>query len=298
VRYAWIDPQRDSYPLSLLCRILKVSRSGYYAWRRREPSATVERRQQIGLAARLCHRDSHGIYGYRRVHRDLVDDHAIACCRETVRRVMADLGLSGKQKRRFITTTDSNHDEPIAANLLQRDFTATRPDQKWLADITYIRLAEGWLYLAVVLDCFSRRIVGWSLSRQIDAELVCAALEMALRRRCPQGDLLHHSDRGVQYASGSLRGLLQREGLTMSMSRPGDPWDNAMMESFFGSLKTEWVATGYATEAQARMEVFKYIEMFYNPTRRHSALGYLSPAEYERRYEAGLLTPMEQAAWC
>jgi putative transposase len=298
VRYAWIDPQRDSYPLRLLCRVLKVSRSGYYAWRRREPSATVERRQQIGQAARQCHRDSHGIYGYRRVHRDLVDDHAIACCRETVRRVMADLGLSGKQKRRFITTTDSNHDEPIAANLLQRDFTATRPDQKWLADITYLRLAEGGLYLAVVLDCFSRRIVGWSLSRQIDAELVCAALEMALRRRCPQGDLRHHSDRGVQYASGSLRGLLQREGLTMSMSRPGDPWDNAMMESFFGSLKTEWVATGYATEAQARMEVFKYIEMFYNPTRRHSALGYLSPAEYERRYEAGLLTPMEQAAWC
>ena len=174
----------------------------------------------------------------------------------------------------------------------------TRPDQKWLADITYLRLTEGWLYLAVILDCFSRRIVGWSLSRQIDAALVCAALEMALRRRCPQGDLVHHSDRGVQYASRSLRRLLQREGLTMSMSRKGDPWDNAMMESFFGSLKTEWIDTGYATEAQARMEVFKYIEMFYNPTRRHSALDYLSPAEYERRYEAGQLTPMKQAAWC
>ncbi len=298
MRYAWIDQQRDSYPVGLLCRVLRVSRSGYYAWRGREPSPSAQRRQQIGQAVQQSHRDSHGTYGYRRVHRDLVDDHEIACCRETVRRVMAELGLAGRHKRCFVKTTDSNHEEPIAANRLHRDFTATRPDQKWLADITYIRLTEGWLYLAVILDCFSRRIVGWSLSRRIDAELVCGALEMALRRRCPQGDLVHHSDRGVQYASASLRSLLQREGLTMSMSRKGDPWDNAMMESFFGSLKTEWIENGYATEEAARMEVFKYIEMFYNPTRRHSALDYLSPAEYERRYEAGQLTPMEQAALC
>lgn len=298
MRYAWIDQQRGSYPLTLLCRVLRVARSGYYAWRGRAPSPSVQRRRQIGQAAQQSHRDSHGTYGYRRVHRDLVDDREIACCRETVRRVMAELGLCGRPQRRFIKTTDSDHHEPIAANRLQRDFTATRPDQKWLADITYIRLAEGWLYLAVVLDCFSRRIVGWSLSRRIDAELVCSALEMALRRRCPQGDLVHHSDRGVQYASQALRDLLDREGLTMSMSRKGDPWDNAMMESFFGSLKTEWIDEGYATEAEARMEVFKYIEMFYNPTRRHSALDYLSPAQYECRHEAGQLTPMEQAAHC
>lgn len=275
---------------------MQVARSGYYAWRRRAPSPRAQRRQQIGQAAQQSHRDSHGTYGYRRVPRDLMDAPEVACCRETVRRVMAELGLSGKHKRRFVKTTDSNHAEPIAANRLHRDFTATRPDQKWLADITYLRLAEGWLYLAVVLDCFSRRIVGWSLSRQIDAALVCAALEMALRRRCPQSDLVHHSDRGVQYASAALREGLQREGLTMSMSRKGDPWDNAMMESFFGSLKTEWIDTGYATEAQARMEVFKYIEMFYNPTRRHSAWDYLSPAEYERRYDAQQLIPREQAA--
>ena len=187
MRYAWIDQQRDDYPLKLLCRVLKVSRSGYYAWRRREPSVTARRRQQIGQAAQESHRDSHGTYGYRRVHRDLVDDHEIACCRETVRRVMAELGLSGRHPRRFVKTTDSNHQEPIAANRLQRDFTATRPDQKWLADITYLRLTEGWLYLAVVLDCFSRRIVGWSLSRQIDATLVCTALEMALRRPVSPG---------------------------------------------------------------------------------------------------------------
>jgi transposase InsO family protein len=277
---------------------LQVSRSGYYAWRRREPSPRAQRRQQIGQAAGQSHRDSHGIYGYRRVHRDLVEDQEISCCRETVRRVMGELGLVGRHRRRFVKTTDSNHEEPIAADRLQRDFTATGPDQKWLADITYIRLVEGWLYLAVVLDCFSRRIVGWSLSRHIDAELVCAALEMALRRRCPRGDLVHHSDRGVQYASASLRKLLQREGLTMSMSRKGDPWDNAMMESFFGSLKNEWIDKEYATEAQARTELFKYIEMFYNPTRRHSALDYLSPAQYERRYDAGQLIPMGQAAHC
>ena len=287
MRYAWIQTQRDFYPLGRMCRTLQVSRSGYYAWHRRAPSATAERRGQIARAARQAHDDSHGTYGYRRVHRDLIEDYEIACCRETVRQVMATLGLWGRQKRRFVKTTDSNHDEPIATNRLQRDFTATRPDQKWLADITYLRLAEGWLYLAVILDCFSRRIVGWSLSRAIDADLVCAALEMALSRRCPSGDLVHHSDRGIQYASRSLRKRLAGAGLTMSMSRKGDPWDNAMMESFFGSLKTEWVVTGYATEQEARMEVFKYIEMFYNPTRRHSALGYLSPAEYERRHAAG-----------
>jgi putative transposase len=273
-----------------MCRVLKVSRSGYYAWCRRGPSATAQRRGQIARAAQESHDDSHGTYGYRRVHRDLIEDYEIACCRETVRQVMAELGLCGRPKRRFVKTTDSNHDEPIAANRLQRDFTATRPDQKWLADITYLRLTEGWLYLAVILDCFSRRIVGWSLSRAIDADLVCAALEMALSRRCPSGALVHHSDRGIQYASRSLRKRLADAGLTMSMSRKGDPWDNAMMESFFGSLKTEWVVTGYATEQEARMEVFKYIEMFYNPTRRHSALGYLSPAEYERRHEAGPLS--------
>lgn len=289
MRYAWIQTQRDSYPLGRMCRVLKVSRSGYYAWCRRGPSATAQRRGQIARAAQESHDDSYGTYGYRRVHRDLIEDYEIACCRETVRQVMAELGLCGRHKRRFVKTTDSNHDEPVAANRLQRDFTATRPDQKWLADITYLRLTEGWLYLAVILDCFSRRIVGWSLSQAIDADLVCAALEMALFRRCPSGDLVHHSDRGIQYASRSLRKRLADAGLTMSMSRKGDPWDNAMMESFFGSLKTEWVVTGYATEQEARMEVFKYIEMFYNPTRRHSALGYLSPAEYERRHVAGQL---------
>ena len=151
MRYAWIDQQRDDYPRKLLCRVLNVSRSGYYAWRQREPSMTARRRQQIGQAAQESHGNSHGTYGYRRVHRDLADDHQIACCRETVRRVMGELGLCGRYKRHFVKTTDSHHDEPIAANRLQRDFTAMRPDQKWLADITYLRLTEGWPYLAVIL---------------------------------------------------------------------------------------------------------------------------------------------------
>jgi transposase InsO family protein len=296
VKYAWIHQQRDSYPAGIACDVLGVARSGYYAWLHRKPSPAAQRRQQIGQAVRQSYKSSHGIYGYRRVHEDLVEDFHVGCCRETVRHVMAELGLSGKQKKRFIRTTDSNHDEPVAENLLNRDFTAARPDQKWLADITYIRLAEGWLYLAAILDCFSRRVVGWSMSRHIDAALVCQALQMALLGRCPKGDLMHHSDRGVQYASHAMRELLEQQGLSMSMSRKGDPWDNAMMESFFGSLKREWIDEIYATEEQARLAVFKYIEMFYNPTRRHSSLGNVSPVEYERRYHAGQLTPMDEAA--
>ena len=163
MRYAWIEAQRDCYPVGVLCRVLQVSRSGYYAWRRRQPSATAERRQAIAQAAQESHRDSHGTYRYRRVHQDLQEDYAITCCRETVRRVMGDLGLCGKHKRRFVKTTDSDHDRTVATNLLQRDFTATRPNQKWLADITYIRVAESWLYLAVILDCLSRRIAAFSM---------------------------------------------------------------------------------------------------------------------------------------
>jgi putative transposase len=295
VKYAWIAQQRDSYPVDVVCDVLGVSRSGYYAWLDRKPSSRAQRRQQIGQAVRQSHQDSHGIYGYRKVHEDLVKDLHVVCCKETVRNLMADLELSGRQKRRFIKTTDSRHDQPVAKNLLNRDFTATRPDQKWVADITYIRLMEGWLYLAVILDCFSRRVVGWSMSRHIDSALVCQALRMALLGRNPKSDLIHHSDRGVQYASQAIRDLLEQHQLTLSMSRKGDPWDNAMMESFFGTLKREWIDETYSTEEQARLEVFKYIEMFYNPVRRHSSLGYISPVEYERRYQEGL-KPMDEAA--
>jgi putative transposase len=296
VKYAWAHEQRDSYPVGLMCHILEVSRSGYYAWRDREPSNKAQRRQQIGEAVRQSHQDSHGIYGHRKVHQDLIEDHKVDCCKETVRRVMAEMGLSGKQKKRFIKTTDSDHDQPIASNLLKRDFTAKGPDQKWLADITYIRLSQGWLYLAVVLDCYSRRIVGWAMSRHIDADLVCDALSMALLHRCPKSKLLHHSDRGVQYTSEAMRKLLDEHGLTMSMSRKGNPWDNAMMESFFGSLKREWIENPYDSEPEARMSIFKYIELFYNPVRRHSSLGGTSPVEYERRYHVKKQKSADKAA--
>lgn len=248
MRYAWIETQRDDYPLELLCRSCRshaaATTHGVDASRRPPPNAA--RRSPGASNNRTVTRTGRMVTAW--VHQDLIEEDEIACCRETVRQVRAELGLSGQHKRRFVTTTDSNHADPVATDRLQRDFTATRPDQMRLADITYLRLAEGWPYLAVVLDCFSRPIVGWSLSRAIDAELVCDALAMALWYRCPQDDLVHHSDRGVQYASQKLREKLAQHHVAMSMSRKGDPWDNAMMESFFGSLKTEWVVTEYATE--------------------------------------------------
>lgn len=279
-----------------MCRALKVSTSGLYAWRSRKPSPRSILRDRIARAVAESHADSHQIYGYRRVHDDVVEDHEIPCCKETVRLVMADLGLRGKYKKRFVRTTDSDHDKPVAANLLERDFTAAGPNKKWLADITYIATREGWLYLATVLDVFSRRIVGWSMSARIDAALVCDAVKMAVGMRCPGKGLIHHSDRGSQYASESMEELFELHGIVVSMSRKGDPWDNAMQESFFGTLKTEWADGVYESRDEARKELFKYIELFYNPRRRHSSLGNISPVEYERRWENGTLTPANQAA--
>jgi transposase InsO family protein len=279
-----------------MCRVLSVSRSGYYAWLGRSASAGAQRRERIAASASASHAASHGIYGHRKVHKDVLADLGEPCCEETVRRVMSDLGLRGACKRRWVRTTDSDHDEPVAANLLSRDFTASGPNQKWAADITYIGTSEGWLYLGTVLDCFSRRIVGWSMSERIDAGLVCDALRMAIGHRRPQAGLIHHSDRGVQYASAAFRELVQAAGVQLSMSRRGDPFDNAMQESFYGAMKTEWITGVYATRAEAKAEVFKYIECFYNPVRRHASLGYVSPVRYEELYERGELTTDDAAA--
>ncbi len=279
-----------------MCRVLKVSSSGFYDWLSRKPSARSLLRERIARAVARSHAESHQIYGYRRVYDDVVEDHETPCCKETVRTVMASLGLQGKYKKRFVITTDSDHDKPVAENLLQRDFTADGPDKKWMADITYIATREGWLYLATVLDAFSRRVVGWSMSERIDAALVCDALDMAIGMRCPDAGLIHHSDRGSQYASDSMEELFDQHGIQVSMSRKGDPWDNAMQESFFGTLKTEWADGVYENRDEARKELFKYIELFYNPRRRHSSLGNISPAEYERRWKNGTLTPTNQAA--
>ena len=285
MRYSWIKKERKSYPLTLLCRVLQVSTRGYYDGLKRAPSPQRQRRNAIGQAAAQSYFESHRIYGYRKVWEDLAEQQ-IACCEETVRRALQELGLFSRIQRQFVVTTDSNHSYPIAENILDRDFTATAPNQKWLTDITYILTREGWLYLAAVLDVYSRKVVGWSTSEWIDTELVKSALRMATTQRLPEPGLLHHSDRGSQYASDAYQQALDDLEMVCSMSRQGDCWDNAMMESFFGSLKTEWVYhEDYQTREEAKQSLFKYIEMFYNRQRRHAALGYVSPVEFERRCE-------------
>ncbi len=286
MRYAWIQDHAADYPVAVLCSVLSVSRSGYYGWLGRTPGPRAERREQISAAAEKAFYDSNRIYGYRKVHEDLVQDAKIDCCLETVRRVLRSKGLFSRVKRSFVVTTDSQHDRPVAENLLDRDFTASAPNEKWTADITYVRTDEGWLYLAVVMDLYSRRIVGWSMSETIDAALVCAALEMAVLHRAPDPGLMHHSDRGVQYTAEAFTKLMGQHEIVCSMSRKGNCWDNACTESFFGSLKTEWLGDKrYATRQEVHQDVFKYIEVFYNRKRRHASLDYLSPAAYEERYE-------------
>jgi len=272
---------RQEYPAAVMCRVLDVSDSGYYEWLVREPSERHRQREHLRDAATRSYLQSNRIYGYRKVYHDLAAS-GVSCCDETVRRVMHEKGLFSRVKRRFVVTTDSKHSLAVAENVLERDFEATEPNRKWAADITYIPTAEGWLYLACVMDLYSRRIVGWSMSETIDAELTCAALNMAIRLRRPGNGLIHHSDRGVQYASLDYQKILRRCRMTCSMSGKGDCWDNACMESFFGSLKNEWVNHArYTTREEARKDVFKYIEAFYNARRRHASLGYVSPARYE-----------------
>lgn len=284
MKYAWIGAHRDLYSATVMCHVLQVSTSGYYAWLQRGPGVRQQRRETIAQAAEVAHRQSYGIYGYRKVYDDL-QEQKIACCRETVRKVMREKGLVSRTKRKFTVTTDSDHSLPVAENVLDRDFQATAPNQKWTADITYIPTREGWLYLAVVMDLFSRRIVGWSMSASLAATIVIDALRMALAHRGPQPGLLHHSDRGSQYACDEFQQLLDAYGLLCSMSRRGDCYDNAPMESFFGKLKTEWVhGEDYLTRDQATGHVFNYIELFYNRKRKHASLGYLSPAVFEELF--------------
>ena len=284
MKYAWIREHRKQYPVTVQCSVLEVAASGYYDGLNRTPSARQQTRRQWEQAVERSHADSHRVYGYRKVHADLQDQN-LACCPETTRKIMKKLGLSARIRKAFVVTTDSNHPYAVAGNLLDRDFTATAPNQKWLADITYIPTQEGWLYLAAVLDLYARRVVGWAMSEHIDEDLVTEALHRAIRRRCPGQGLLHHSDRGSQYAAQGYQKVLDQFGIVCSMSRRGDCWDNAAMERFFGSLKTEWVNGDiYPSRESARQDLFKYIEWFYNGQRRHEALGYVSPVEFEARY--------------
>jgi putative transposase len=268
--------------VSVLCRVLEVSRSGFYAWRTRPQCERSERREELVTQMWAIHAEKYkDCYGSPRMHRELVSrGHAVS--ENTVARLMKESGLRATTARKFRHTTDSNHSHPVAANVLDRHFAATRPNEKWVADITYVWTDEGWLYLASVEDLYSRKVVGWSLGERLTSELVSDALRMAIARQCPSGDLLAHSDRGSQYASGCYQELLKLHGISCSMSRRGNCWDNAPMESFFATFKKELVhQKRYATRADARQSVFEYIEVFYNRVRRHSSLGYVSPQTFE-----------------
>jgi transposase InsO family protein len=284
VKFTFIHDHQGAFPVEILCGVLGVSRSGYYAWRDRPPSAAAVRRKQLVEQIHAAHRESRSTYGSPRVHREL-EAQGVACCENTVAKLMHAHGIRSKVQRRFVVrTTDSRHDRPVAENLLAREFYPDRPNTAWAADITYIPTAEGWLYLAAVIDLCSRRVVGWATADHLRAELPVEALRMALAHRRPTGALLHHSDRGVQYASDAYRSLLAEHGIEPSMSRKGNCWDNAVVESFFSTLKRELVHhESYASYAEAQGSLFEYIEVFYNRKRRHSTIGYRSPAEFETR---------------
>ncbi len=283
MKFAFVRAHRQRWPVGVICRVLKVSRSGFYAWWKRPASARARRQQELLEKIRLAHQENQQLYGSPRVHRALLIDGQIVS-RNTVARLMRQARIRAKSRRRFIPrTTNSAHQKPVADNKLNRDFAAGSMNRKWLADITYIPTDEGWLYLSAVLDCFSRRIVGWSMAEHLQTDLAADALKMALLQRRPRGgDLLHHSDRGVQYASEDYQQLLSEHGIEVSMSGRGDCYDNAMMESFWATLKSELVhQRRYTTREQARQSIFEYIEVFYNRKRLHSSLGYQSPEAFE-----------------
>jgi putative transposase len=281
VRYACIHRHSGVYTVALMCRVLRVSRAGYYAWQRRPPSARARANDQLLMAIRVAHQQSRARYGSPRITRELwAQGHR--CSEARVARLMRGAGLAAKRRRRFRVTTTSRHGEPIAPNVLARHFAVATVDRVWASDITYVPTQEGWLYLAVVLDLASRRVIGWAMRSTLERGLTLAALRMALAHRQPTPGVLHHSDRGSQYACGEYQALLARAGMMCSMSRKGDCWDNAVVESFFATLKTELVDDArWATRETARTALFEYIELWYNRARRHSSLGYRSPVQYE-----------------
>jgi putative transposase len=267
------------FPIQVMSEALGVSRSGYYAWASRDENARAAADHALAAEIRAAHAASRGRYGSPRVHAEL-RARGRRVGRKRVARLMRGMGLAARRRRRFRRTTDSNHAFPIAPNLLGRNFTAEAPNRVWLADLTYIWTAEGWLYLAAVLDLCTRRVVGWAMADHLGHELALAALDMAIARQRPLPGLIHHADRGVQFAAHRYRAQLLAHGMLCSMSRKGNCWDNAPMESFFATLKGELVEEAdYQTRDQARADVFHYIEGFYNKRRLHSALGYITPEQ-------------------
>lgn len=261
--------------------LLGVSRSGYYAWRNRPVSARELANRELYKQIEVVYNESHEIYGSPRIYHTL-KKQAVACSENRVARLMRLRGLRAKQTKRYKTTTKRHQSHPVAPNLLRRDFIAEQPNQKWLTDITYIPTLEGWLYLAAVLDLYGRRIVGWAMAGRMTSELTIDALKMAIHRRQPGDDLIHHSDQGSQYTAGEYQQLLKDRDIQVSMNGVGTWYDNAPMESFCGSLKSEWVHQRvYHTHDKARSDIFYYIKVFYNRRRLHSSLDYLSPEVYE-----------------
>lgn len=288
MRYQFIQNHQDEFPVRRMCRVLSVSPSGFYAWQSRSVSPRVQANEKLLAEIRAIHSRSRKTYGSPRVHAELRAG-GFPVGKNRVARLMRAENLRGRRKRKQPRTTNSQHSYPVAPNRLNREFHATQPNEKWLADITYIPTAEGWLYLAVVLDLFSRKIVGWAFAASLESCLVEQAFRMAVHDRFVLSGLLHHSDRGSQYAAGAYQQLLADQQIQTSMSRTGNCYDNAPMESFFSTLKCEHVHfQNYQTRQEAQTDIFAYIVGFYNRQRRHSSLDYLSPEEFERRYYINL----------
>lgn len=286
-RYRFIAAEKEEHAVVRLCRLLGVSPSGYYAWCKRAPSARAQADARLSATIQQIHVASRATYGAPRVHAELAEAHRIRCGRKRVARLMRGAGLVGVCRRRTVRTTRRDSTAPLADDLVRRAFTAPAPNQLWVADITYLPTWQGFLYLAIVLDAYSRRIVGWAMADHLRAELVVEALDMALWNRRPAPGLIHHSDHGVQYTSLAFGRRCGEAGIARSMGSVGDCFDNALAETFFATLECELVARSrWRTHAEARMAVFDFIEAFYNPRRRHSALAYLSPVEYERRCQS------------
>ena len=288
MRYEFIKMHKKAYPVTLMCYILRVSSSGFYSWLTRPPSQNKLTNDEFDCKIITIYRRHKSRYGAPRIHKELVESGEFLS-RKRVARRMVKLGLKAIHARKFKVTTDSNHDKPVAENLLNQDFSAAAANQKWVSDITYIHTAEGWLYLATVMDLYSRAVIGWSMGRRINKELVCDALTMALfRRKFPKGVIVH-SDRGSQYCSKKYQKLMKVNGLICSMSGKGCCYDNAAMESFYRSLKVELVhRITYKTRQEAKNDIFQYIETYYNLIRRHSANDFQAPIVFEKMNETSL----------
>ena len=283
MKFDFIEKHRETFEVQAMCHILKVSSSGYYAWRKRPLSKRAQEDAALSKAIKKIHEDTHQTYGYRRIYQELIDAGK-KVSRRRVARLMRKLERQGRQYRRYGVTTKPGKRLPEVPDRLQRRFKAERPNQAWVSDITYVRTGQGWLYLAAVLDLFSRRIVGWSMDASMSHQLTIKALQMALRKRRPVTALIHHSDRGSQYSSREYQQLLKAHQVLPSFGKVGSCFDNAVMESFFGTLKTEWLYfQRFDTRQEAMTSIFYYIESFYNRKRRHSANEYLSPLAFEQQ---------------